>query len=176
MKIGYQYYQITGKDLLKLFEDSAKRYRAQNRHWKKFATEVGADTRYFLVHSASDNRRAMGFMFKDNPDERLWRRVKSERAWVPRRDTKEGRELYKKFDALPKWDTEDLQKAVGFKLMWSTGYVHFFSPFFTKDFYGFRVPIFDEEEYKAHPQNKYVPVKGIKEISLKTYQRKINGL
>ena len=55
-------------------------------------------------------------IFTTPPDKALWKNVNgSRREWLPKRNTKAGSELGKKFDILPKVALSELNKCIGFR-------------------------------------------------------------
>lgn len=121
--------------------------------------------RKYWVHNGGERMFILGYQPIKKADEDKWKPGKEENSWKPRRNTKAGRKLAKEFDELPKWETQELQDTVKYSLMWRGGYVYFFNPFWhTNGFCGMRVPMFDKENYK--------PIKGMKAISCKMYNKK----
>lgn len=51
-------------------------------------------------------------MFKENQNDKIWK--KQEDGWMPKLNTKEGKEIQAKLDACPKVGIEELNKCVGF--------------------------------------------------------------
>lgn len=167
MKIGYKYYKITGKQLLEVGAKTLKSYKATRKAWHDFAKSVGAETKSFWVGSGG-SERLLGVGFKEVPDTKAWLSVEHN-FWRPRGNGTR-KDLYKQFKALPKCNADELEKAVGYKMLFHGGFAYFFSPAINKDGAVFRVPIFDVED----KDNTYVPVKGVKEISMKVFNAFIN--
>lgn len=57
--------------------------------------------------------RVVGFLFKDEPNQKIFKKLKNSEGWAPRLSTKVGKELKKKLDELI-WDgLDELMKAIG---------------------------------------------------------------
>lgn len=56
-------------------------------------------------------------IFKENPDTKIWKKDKSG-EWMPRLNIKEGKEIKKEFDLLPKITWEELNACIGFDEDW----------------------------------------------------------
>lgn len=129
-----------------------------------------------MIHAASDHQSIRGYYPREGkePSTKLWKRGLDHGTFVPRRDTKEGRELSDEFKALPRWTTKDLAKLAGYSDMFHESTVYFFSYFsYSNGFCGMKVPVFDAESYKRDSRHiTYKPVKGMKEISWKTHNKK----
>jgi len=102
----------------------------------------------------------------------LWRSIE-DGGYVPNRRYKAGKELYKEFESLPKWNYRKIKKAAGWTDLFAGNMVYFFSWFSdsTGKFCGMSVPVFDKnpKDYKWRPR------KGMKEIKWSTYERRIKG-
>lgn len=59
-------------------------------------------------------------IFQKDPDEKIWRKVEGHQEWKPRRNTKQGKEIWKRFQALPTVDNCELNLCVGYDENWST--------------------------------------------------------
>lgn len=169
MKIGYKYYKVASKPLLEVAAKTLKAYKSTRKEWAKFAESVGADPKRMWVGSGGSERLlGVAFRSEELPDTKAWLHVE-DCFWRPRGNGTR-KDLYKEFRALPKWNSNDLEKAVGFKIIFHGGFAYFFSPAITKDGAMFRVPVFDIET----KDNTYVPVKGVKEVSLKVFNAFVN--
>lgn len=79
-------------------------------------------------------------MFKKVPDTKLWK--KQEDGYYPKKNSKEGKELAQRFDALTVVSLKDLNESVGFG---GAPWKHIGINFNNKDYFGFEVG--DKWEY-----------------------------
>lgn len=60
----------------------------------------GSRSKVITVRDVWGDLRVVGFHFKNEPDAKLFKRLKHSKGWAPRRSCKAGKELAKQLDAL----------------------------------------------------------------------------
>lgn len=174
MRIGYVFYEFKSEELRglvkKMLKDRSKAYDA----WGKFAKKYKMDHRGFWTSKCGETETIRAFHKGARlPDENIWRPGKDYDSYIPRGNTKEGRKVRKEYNELPKWGSKELKAAVKYDWIHDDNIMYFFSWFrYSGGYCGMKVPLFAAESYKRNKTLKYKPVKGMKEVSWKTHNKK----
>lgn len=162
------YYEVKNQTILDELDKWQKAVKEQRKKAKKMMLEVQAKDYYLSYESG-----VVGFRFTKMPNERLWCQSKAKTplaSFMPRRNTKEGRELYKRVvQEIPKVSSEALHKACGFKDFIMIGEHIYIGPGLEVDNQG-KWLMHVKEEVVMH--EKYVLPEGLYEISLDEYLKR----
>lgn len=139
----------TGKKFQKIAEKASEVTKAN----RAVAKEIGFDEwrrGYWLVFGGFSS-----IIFKDKPDEKVWKKNNGN-EWLPRMNTKAGKEIQAKLDATPKVSIDELNQCIGFDgaPFKTIGYAQN-----NKDYFGFIV----DEKWKVK-----IP-KDCKEVTVSNY-------
>lgn len=173
MKLGYTYYKITSPEILKLFEAYMKERRAILRRFKKFAEEVGADTRHFIVNRSNNYFTVKGLKFKQHPGPG-WTGDNQE-GWRPYKKSP----LYKKFKEIGHVDTKEIVAALKFRPFFHDGYFYDFSfGYINKPKIAvFSIPKFNRDACKQDKSLVYKAPRGTcTKISAEQYAKWFDGV
>ena len=88
------YYDISSNKILEAINNWQKRVKEQHKQAKELMVELGASN-YYLTYETG----LRGFVFQSPPDARVWCLAKINtpgRAYMPKRNCKEGRDIYPK--------------------------------------------------------------------------------
>lgn len=178
MKIGNKIYEFTSKKMKTVAIDSIIQRMWVENTWKNFAKKVGASSTLYVASQGNNKNYLAALTFKEEPDKTLWKPRRNSHGWIPRRDTKLGRMLYSEFTGLPQWDKSELMKACKWEDIFVPGFMYQFSFWYINngEFSGISVPVFSSETYKHHPDARYKPVPGMREITYGTYERRLHAI
>lgn len=93
------------------FQSVSEKADAALKSAKALAKEIGFYKwrgGYWLVYGGFSS-----LIFKDNPDEKVFKKVNGN-EWMPRLNTKKGKEIQAKLDATPRVTIDDLNQCIGF--------------------------------------------------------------
>jgi hypothetical protein len=109
------YFIVNNSLIIKQFENYLVSVNNKRMEVVDLAVEVGACGLFFNVSEVR------GFEFNNPPNVKIWRPVSvpqkdgtKVKCYIPRRDTKAGKQLHERLQELSRTETEGLQKACGF--------------------------------------------------------------
>lgn len=163
MKLGYKYYKIFRKDALDAVEAYLSEKTEIFKRQAKLARKIGASTTRSFVSEIGASFKITGLSFDKPPKDRDMYLKDTSQGYIPKKTSP----IYKEFNELGKTNLNKVQEILEWKPMFNGGHIYFFNMFYFLNgkHVGFRSPVFDD------PKDNYVPVDGVKEISIDDYYR-----
>ena len=106
MNVYKRYFTITTGPLIKRIQEIRKVNDKANISYRKILKEIGAKEECYIL-----NNRITGIIFEGTPDKKLYKKLKY--GWWPKKSTKAGKELNKRFADIKTINEDSALEIVG---------------------------------------------------------------